>query len=223
VTATAGTNYYVRVAGYNGAVGAFKVKAVGGGGVAPPANDDCANRSGIPLGDTPFTTVGATTDGPTHAACAFNGTNQISNDVWFNYPSACDGRLVISTCGLANYDTKIAVYAGYGCANYETRLVGCSDNDCGNGSTVTINAVSHEYYTIRVGGVNGSSGTGLLRLECLPPCLADFNLDGGVDGGDVADFFNAWENGDSSADVNLDGGIDGDDVSTFFNHWENGC
>ncbi len=53
-------------------------------------------------------------------------------------------------------------------------------------------------------------------------CPADFNQDGGIDGGDVDAFFDAWEAGDASADVNQDGGIDGADVSYFFNAWEAG-
>ena len=55
-----------------------------------------------------------------------------------------------------------------------------------------------------------------------PPCPADFNQDGGVDGADVDAFFLAWESGDPSADVNADGGIDGGDVDTFFSAWEAG-
>jgi hypothetical protein len=54
------------------------------------------------------------------------------------------------------------------------------------------------------------------------PCPADFNQDGGVDGGDIDAFFTAWEAGDAAADVNYDGGVDGEDVSTFFFAWENG-
>ena len=56
-----------------------------------------------------------------------------------------------------------------------------------------------------------------------PPCYADFNQDGGIDGADVEAFFGAWENGDGAADVNQDGGIDGADVETFFFAWENGA
>jgi hypothetical protein len=59
---------------------------------------------------------------------------------------------------------------------------------------------------------------------CVPStgCVADFNLDGGVDGADVNAFFTAWELGEASADVNLDGGVDGADVGAFFAVWENG-
>jgi len=53
-------------------------------------------------------------------------------------------------------------------------------------------------------------------------CYADYNQDGGVDGGDVEAFFQDWEAGDAAADVNLDGGVDGGDVETFFTQWEAG-
>jgi len=55
-----------------------------------------------------------------------------------------------------------------------------------------------------------------------PPCAADYNQDGGVDGADVSDFFNDWENAGPCADVNQDGGVDGADIGFFFPLWENG-
>jgi len=55
-----------------------------------------------------------------------------------------------------------------------------------------------------------------------PPCPADFNMDGGIDGGDVEAFFVAWKAGEGAADVNADGGVDGADVETFFVAWEAG-
>jgi len=53
-------------------------------------------------------------------------------------------------------------------------------------------------------------------------CYADYNQDGGVDGGDIEAFFSDWEAGSSFADVNQDGGIDGGDIETFFIQWSNG-
>ncbi len=58
--------------------------------------------------------------------------------------------------------------------------------------------------------------------ECGTSCPADFNQDGGIDGGDIDAFFAAWEAGDGAADVNQDGGVDFGDVDTFFTAWENG-
>lgn len=53
-------------------------------------------------------------------------------------------------------------------------------------------------------------------------CYADFNRDGGVDGGDIEAFFISWEAGDPAADVNADGGVDGADIETFFGAWAAG-
>ena len=57
----------------------------------------------------------------------------------------------------------------------------------------------------------------------LTICIGDFNCDGGLDGGDVEIFFQAWETGDPAGDVNGDGGVDGSDVGLFFARWESGC
>lgn len=54
-------------------------------------------------------------------------------------------------------------------------------------------------------------------------CIGDFNGDGGVDGSDVESYFDAWEQGFSSADINCDGGIDGSDAEAFYDVWEEGC
>ena len=53
-------------------------------------------------------------------------------------------------------------------------------------------------------------------------CPADFNVDGGVDGGDIESFFASWEAGEACADTNVDGGVDGGDIEFFFTAWENG-
>jgi hypothetical protein len=55
-----------------------------------------------------------------------------------------------------------------------------------------------------------------------PSCAADFNDDGGVDGGDTVAFYDSWEAGEGCADVNEDGGVDGEDVVRFFRLWEAG-
>ncbi len=44
----------------------------------------------------------------------------------------------------------------------------------------------------------------------------------GLTGGDVEDFFAAWEAGDCDADVDADGGVGGPDTNAFFVAWENG-
>jgi hypothetical protein len=63
-----------------------------------------------------------------------------------------------------------------------------------------------------------------VTITVNPGCFADYNLDGGVDGGDVDAFFTDWSLGRSEADANGDGGVDGADVEAFFVVWElGGC
>jgi hypothetical protein len=76
-------------------------------------------------------------------------------------------------------------------------------NDCGNALSDPIN-VRFEICSI------------------CPWCIMDFNEDGGVDGGDVAAFMEAWEAAEFCTDVNQDGGIDGEDMFTWFRFWESG-
>jgi hypothetical protein len=60
------------------------------------------------------------------------------------------------------------------------------------------------------------------HCSACPPCAADYNQDGGVDGADIASFFPDWEASASCADVNQDGGVDGSDIEAFFNVWAAG-
>lgn len=107
----------------------------------------------------------------------------------------------------------------------------------GDAPTPDLNVFSGTSYsgtwTLRV--TDRSSGnTGTLRAFrfreltsapiCDPcgECAADFNLDGGIDGSDVAAFFEAWEAATPCSDVNGDGGIDGSDVQAFFVVWQAG-
>lgn len=56
-----------------------------------------------------------------------------------------------------------------------------------------------------------------------PTCIADFDGNGGIDGGDLAAFFEAFETGDPTADVDGNGGVDGGDLAFFFERFEAGC
>jgi hypothetical protein len=63
---------------------------------------------------------------------------------------------------------------------------------------------------------------GVYLMSRITPCVADFNGDGGIDGGDVDAFFAAWEAGATQADVNHDGGVNTTDAALFFERWERG-
>jgi hypothetical protein len=139
------------------------------------ANDACADALPIFAGATPFTTVGATTDGPAHAACNYFSNSQVGQDVWFRYQATCSGTVTVSTCGTASFDTKIAVYRQAGCGGLDARIEACVDDTagCGLTSTASVDAIAGEHYLIRLGGYAGGQGTGTLTITaptCAPVC-----------------------------------------------------
>jgi hypothetical protein len=63
--------------------------------------------------------------------------------------------------------------------------------------------------------------TGVCGNGC-PPCAADYDNNGGVDGGDLGAFFADFEAGETCADVDGNGGVDGGDLGFFFAVFEAG-
>ncbi|MBX3410266.1 MAG: matrixin family metalloprotease [Phycisphaeraceae bacterium] len=106
--------------------------------------------------------------------------------------------------------------------NYRWTIDGDVIAESANAVSVVTLAVGDYTVTLTVRDNENATGTDTVNISVVSPCPADFNGDGGVDGGDVEAFFLAWEAGDPAADVNGDGGIDGGDVETFFVAWEAG-
>jgi hypothetical protein len=216
------STYYIRVAGFNGATGDVTLLVTGGGGVIPPENDNCSYRgTTVVPGATPFSTIGATTDGAAYAVCNFNGFNQITNDIWFNYQTNCTGTLTVDTCSTStDFDTRIAISRGIFCPG--SAPIAC--NDDGPGCTagrarVSVPVAAGEYFIIRVGGTNGATGTGVLTITCTPPCDPDLNHDGNADQDDVAYLVNVIAGGGDPTgidpDFNRDGNTDQDDYAAL--------
>ncbi|MEK6800077.1 MAG: hypothetical protein AABZ12_14025 [Planctomycetota bacterium] len=130
-------------------------------------NDDCANPIPIGNGTHTFSTLGATTDGPEEpTACAFSGYSDIGSDIWYTYAATCTGTLTVNLCN-ATFDTKVAVYDGFGRCPPTIAPIGCDDDGCGAlRSLLTIPASAGHSYVIRVGGYQGFQGTGLISLSC---------------------------------------------------------
>lgn len=112
----------------------FCVKAASDFCSAPvPLNDLCFEASPASLGNHPFTTVGAGTDGPPlPTECGASGVQQVPADVWYRFVPDFSGWVEISTCQSTTFDTLIAVYRGCGCPPAE--FLACDDDGCGGTS-----------------------------------------------------------------------------------------
>jgi hypothetical protein len=138
--------------------------------VVPPVNDDCDAAINVVPGTHDFTTVAATTDGPDQpgSTCDVFEESNVHQDVWYTYTASCDGTASVSTCGTANFDTRIAIYNADECPIGAEGLIAC--NDDGEGCTGFTSIVewqvsSGESYLIRIGGYDEEeSGSGTFEL-----------------------------------------------------------
>ena len=206
----------LRVAGAGGSAGWYALT------IAPMSqvNDTCFGAQALEPGTYPVCNQYASQDFLADVYCS--PRQMPSNDVWYTFTPTCSGTATIAAHN-NTFDTVLAAYTGGCFAGYQ--LLACNDDSFpyGTGSMLQFPATAGTTYTLRLGGYYADiRGNADLTVEFVRGCAADFNVDGGVDGSDVGEFFSKWEAGEPCADVNEDGGVDGSDVSWFFGVWEAG-
>ena len=228
--ATANTTYYIRVAGFNGRQGQFDLVVVPSANLGNECDFAIELTSGVP---EPLR-LSCWTDSAISLpiGCGF-GT--IYKDGWYSFTPSVESNIEVNTFG-ANFDTVLAVYAG--CPAADTTPITCNDDFIGLQSRIDFLAAAGTTYYIRAGGyVPSSFGDGPVLLTATPtapPCLADVNGDGTVDGSDFILFINSFAIGDAAVDPIADivdgggvppgdGTIDGSDFIAFINAFSAGC
>ncbi|MDG2424486.1 MAG: proprotein convertase P-domain-containing protein [Phycisphaerales bacterium] len=195
-----------------------------------PNEDSCYDAFTLANGSWDYDTSDATTDGPSHEECEFDG--QTYNDIWFRYVACEDGDLIVSTCGTASYDTDLVVYDSDDCDTLS--VLGCNDDDdsCeGYTSLVDVSVTKGQSYLIRVGGWNdGDQGTGTILIDGPPgdcgddepsDCPGDLDGDNVVGVNDVLALISAW--GTDEGDIDGDGTTDVNDMLALLNYYGESC
>lgn len=161
------------------AVGAFSLLSMSVAFAGPPSNDDCASPLAISgTGFIPFNNCNATTGtvGQNTLGC---GQPALYFDLWYCWTAPCTGVATLSTCGLTQADTKIAVYLnGCLCPAVGQSPPYCSDDICGQQSEIRFDVVCGEQYLFQIGsGVDLCwQGEFQIRCEgepCEPPQVCD--------------------------------------------------
>ncbi|MBK7641440.1 MAG: hypothetical protein IPJ19_00075 [Planctomycetes bacterium] len=159
-TAVGGNTYMLQLGNFPGGTGGsgtFTMNVTGGGG--GPANDGCSTPTAISgAGPFAFDTTGATTSAQQSGSCATSG-----HDLWYDWTASATGTVTFATCGLASFDTVIAVYDGAGCPAGGS--LACNDDSCGAQSSTTFAATAGNHYMLQVGGFGASVGTGSFSLS----------------------------------------------------------
>jgi hypothetical protein len=189
--------------------------------VRPPVNDDCTEALEVSPGNITFSTVGATDSGiPSALFCIATNGPEVTSDVWFYVVAPCTGTFTISTCG-TDFDSRIDVFdGGSGCPNPGNSPFACGDQECGDDASASSLTIEGQLLLVRVGSPDGSTGNGILQIDCEPlnpPNPADFNGDGIVDSADLGLLLAGW--GTIQGDLNGDGTTNGIDIGELLSQW----
>ncbi|MBM4008486.1 MAG: hypothetical protein FJ285_02730 [Planctomycetes bacterium] len=186
-----------------------------------PANDECVAAITINTGNTTFNTSNATdTALPVPTTCTANGDGVIVKDIWYKYVAPVSGSTTVSTCGLASFNTRIAVYGPVAdCPGISTTVRACNDDGtgCASGtSSVAFTSLIGATYYLRVGGAT-AGGTGTLAVTAID-CAADLNNDLFTDAADLAAMLANWNNS-GQGDLDSSGTVDGSDLAALLGAW----
>jgi len=138
-------------------------------------DDTCDNAVRfVGAGTFSFDNSAATRDGPSHAACVApanqnNFEDNMDADVWACWTAPCSGTVFVGTCGLANLDTKLAIYDGCDCPVGDADLLDCNDDTdtCGLQSRVSATVQAGQQYLVRIGTFPGTTtGAGAISFSC---------------------------------------------------------
>ncbi len=148
--------------------------------LAQPPNDSCTAAIEVFMTDVvDFTTLNATSGGPFHpdSPCPSSASDSIFSDIWYVHTAVITGELLWTLCGMADFDSRIAVYkAGASCPLKDGDLLDCNEDgpaQCINfESELRFNVVQGETYMMRLGGFGseepGAQGSGSFSLD-VPP------------------------------------------------------
>jgi len=153
-----------------------------------PASDQYADAGLARVGSNNFDTRWTRND---PVPFILNGNNRgNSRDVWWTYVAPQNGRILLSVSTNGFVPMHAMYEEAYDGPNFAAPL-----HTTFSSSSPIIPVVAGRTYYIRVGGFNGSTGTGNLGLYFFPNCLSDFNNDRVVDFFDYLDFVQAFSSG----------------------------
>ncbi len=125
--------------------------------------DTCASAEALKgYGTFAVTNVGATTDGLADTLCNFFSNQQVFNDVWFVWTAPESSVVDVTTCALATWDSKIAIYH----EECMSAAIACNDDACALQTRVRFATEGGVSYLIRVGSyATNQFGTGSFSIQ----------------------------------------------------------
>ena len=196
-------------------------------GCAPLHNDFCDTAMSVSTGVHEFSTYDALSDDIPYdnAQCLTEYLGGVFSDVWFKYEACETSDLMVSTCGLVNFDSDIVVYAGPCDALTQVECNGDGIGCSGFTSELTFAVNEGETYFVRVGGFSDESfGKGQIVFgdqQCQPdvPCIGDVTHDDYINVTDLLAIIDHWDEDDPQYDINENGVVDLPDLLFIISAW----
>jgi Secretion system C-terminal sorting domain len=132
----------------------------------PPVNDECAGSINLVSNTTGNTTAGTTITLATQSlpTCVSFTNSATANDVWYSF-TAVNASEIVTVAGASGYDAAFDIYTG-SCGSLSTVSGSCTNSVGVNGTeTYTLSATIGQIYTVRVFGMNGSTGTFTINVR----------------------------------------------------------
>jgi hypothetical protein len=183
--------------------------------------DLCEHADQIALGPNEVSTIGATGLIVLPPTCEEGFGLGLVNEVYFTFDATVDGWATFSTCGTANFDTRLAVLSD--CASLT--VLGCNDDAAGCpgfSSELTVPVTCGQRVLVALGSWDGQTGTATLTVSqvgsCSSGCAADLNGDGAVGAPDLALMLGQWGL-DGYADLSGDHIVGAPDIAILLGAW----
>lgn len=177
-----------------------------------PANDRCDAALVASLGVVPFDCTHASTEPAWLPPMCDEGSGlALTHDVWFAFTAPEAAQYEFSTCGLADFDARIALYDQCGGA-----VLACSDDACADGgASMSAGLVCGQTVLLRVGGWGHGAGGALRIVPSLAAgceCPGDLDGNGEIDGSDAAVLLLCFGDAGGPADIDGDGEVGSADL-----------
>lgn len=174
---------------------------------AAPPNDRCDAAATASLGLVAFDCSNASTEPAWLPPSCDEGSGlALTHDVWFQFTAPQSAQYTFATCGVADFDARIALYQGCG-----GEVLACSDDACADGGASMQAALAcGQSVLVRVGGWgHGSAGALQIAADLGSGCECPGDLDGNgeVDQSDASMLLLCYGDPGGPADLDGDGEV----------------
>jgi hypothetical protein len=178
-----------------------------------PEGDECSDEQEAFVGENLYdtTTMTSSSEPVDESICSdtYLEWGDTNPDVWFHWTATDNGIATFSTCDENSYDTSLVIYTGS--CNSLTQIACNGDGDFNSNcqqyySSIELNVSLGTTYIIRIGGWQGSTGTGTLTISLdgendTGACCIDGNCIENLSEVDCLSNSGVWSSGELCQDI----------------------